>query len=96
MTSTGPLKVQSFYIRVMTSLQSCGMNPSSGDNKSQVCPNLVLHPYPQPAAAMAFAVLVVVQIIISHAGHVPLEAQHSTLPRESLWLPGQLHFKTGI
>lgn len=62
MTSTGSLKVQSFYIHVTTSLQLRGMNPSSGDNESQVCPNTVLRPYPQPAAAMVFAFLVVVVV----------------------------------
>lgn len=41
------------------------MNPSSGD-KSQVCLNAVLRPYPQPAAAMVFAVLVVVVVQIIH------------------------------
>lgn len=86
MASTGPLHVQSFYIHITTSLKLCGMNPSSGDNESQVCLKLVLCPCLQPNAEKAFAVLMVVQIIISHAGHVPLEPQHSTLPRESPWI----------
>lgn len=79
---------------VTTSLQLHGMNSSSGDNKSQVCLNLVSHPYPQPTAAMTFAVAAAVHNAVSHARDVPLEAQHSTLPRESPWLPRKLHFKT--
>lgn len=59
------------------------MNPRSGDDKPHICPSMILYPYPHSNGICC----AVVQAIISHSRHVPLQEQHPTLPGETPWLP---------